>query len=936
MQEPILPDDEAEREADLFALLLLDTGPEERFDRITRAARRMFGAETVLISLVDRERQWFKSRQNLDVLETPRNISFCGHTILGDDIFVVENALNDARFADNPLVAGPPHIRFYAGAPLRGSNGYKIGTLCLIDSRPRAFPEQDRASLRDLAAWAESEVNSRIMDEATRMARADAEDIHQQMMLLEAVMESSDALIFVRDLDGRFLFSNDAYVRLFDRGGENFAGRHMSEIFPPTLVAEFRQRDLEVAASGISRREENFTEPGSGIRPHLVVRSPLRNQRGEVYGVCGVGTDLSQAKLIEAVMQEMNCKLAATTVFQQAVLNSANFSIISTDVDGVIRLFNVGAERMLGFSAAEVVGRKTLAILHDLGEIRARASALAVELGKPVEAGFEALVAKARISIADEHEWTYTRRDNSRFPAMVSMTALRDEQLGVTGFLAIAYDITERKQVESMKSEFISTVSHELRTPLTSIRGSLGLLTGGAVGVFPERARGLLDIAKNNCERLVRLINDILDIEKVESGNMRFEMRSQQLLPLVEQAIRDTQSYADEHQVRLVLRSADADAMVTIDADRIMQVILNLLSNAAKFSPAGSEVEVSLIPLASGIRLSVRDQGKGIAAEFRSRIFQKFSQGDSSDTRQKGGTGLGLSISKAIIDKHYGRIDFNSTPGQGSEFYFDLPQTTGLQSAVPSAGRILVCEDDSFIARSLCLTLAKGGFASDIASDAAEARILLANGHYDAMTLDLVLPGESGISLLNWIRSQEKYCALPVVVVSTSVEQANDHLAGATIGVIDWIEKPIDQARLLAALHHSARRDNGELPAVLYVEDDMDLAKVIRLTLELSFSVTHVATLAEARQALLRYRFGLILLDLHLPDGSGANLLADLPPQNAATPVVIFSAQESTQFAINNVHATLVKSRTSNEELLTTLQALIAHAAPANPCEDLK
>jgi PAS domain S-box-containing protein len=239
-------------------------------------------------------------------------------------------------------------------------------------------------------------------------------------------------------------------------------------------------------------------------------------------------------------------------------------------------------------------------------------------------------------------------------------------------------DITERKAIDRMKNEFISVVSHELRTPLTSIRGALGLIAGGAVGDLPTKMRSMIDIALKNSERLIRLINDILDIEKIESGQMIFSMQPTNLHSLVLQAIDANRAYGDQYGITFRYDTAFDPAWIMADADRIIQVITNLLSNAAKFSPAGSVVHVMIAPLnQSTIRLSVADQGPGIPDSFRHRIFQKFAQADSSSTRQQGGTGLGLSIAKAIIERHHGQIGFVSTIGSGTTFFVDLPEWRG-------------------------------------------------------------------------------------------------------------------------------------------------------------------------------------------------------------------------------------------------------------------
>jgi signal transduction histidine kinase len=234
-------------------------------------------------------------------------------------------------------------------------------------------------------------------------------------------------------------------------------------------------------------------------------------------------------------------------------------------------------------------------------------------------------------------------------------------------------DITERKEMERLKNEFIATVSHELRTPLTAIIGALGLLKKKAATDLPPDAAMFLSMAQQNSEQLAKLINDVLDLEKIESGLTAFHDEAVAVGPLLERAAALNMPYADKFDVRLELGQPLPDATVSGDADRLLQVMANLISNAVKFSPAGAVVAVTAEVRDGAARVAVADAGPGVPEEFRGRIFEKFAQADGSDTRRKGGTGLGLSICRAIVERMGGTIGYESAPGRGTVFYFDLP-----------------------------------------------------------------------------------------------------------------------------------------------------------------------------------------------------------------------------------------------------------------------
>lgn len=369
---------------------------------------------------------------------------------------------------------------------------------------------------------------------------------------------------------------------------------------------------------------------------------------------------------------ESRSKLEDSLKWRSAILESASIAVISTNSQGTISSFNKAAQQMLGYDAIEVVNRQSLVIFHDADELKSYAAELSNEMGNHLTSDFDALSLKPRLGVTSEQEWTYIHKNGNRIPISLAITVLRNYDGLILGFLCVAYDLTERKKMESLKNEFIATVSHELRTPLTSIRGALSLLVSGAIDNIPANATKLLVIANKNCDRLVRLINDFLDLEKIETGNMQFNFSAQSLLPIIEQSIQSMQSFASQFNVVFELILENDVGNVNVDADRISQVIVNLLSNAAKFSDAGRKVDILLSQKDNRVCFSVKNYGKGIPAEYNEKIFSKFVQ-VSENNKQRDGTGLGLSISKIIIEKHYGRIDFKSEKYGYTEFFFDLP-----------------------------------------------------------------------------------------------------------------------------------------------------------------------------------------------------------------------------------------------------------------------
>lgn len=706
----------------------------------------------------------------------------------------------------------------------------------------------------------------------------------------------------------RILVTNDRIIAAVRRGDLDGAGVIVKDA--ADQAPAFRARIDEAVAAEKALLAERQSATQATLRRIIWLLAGI----AALAALCGllaawamsrqVRTDQRRYRELERAKQESDASaraLAESQAQAQAVLDSARDPILVVGQDGVVELANRACGEAFGVAGGSLAGT-------DISEL------------VPALAG----------GAHPTGEVTVTRRDGSSFPAEISTGVFERDGRSVS--VCILRDMTERHRLDQLKNEFVSTVSHELRTPLTSIRGSLGLIVAGAAGGLPDKAKSLLEIAHKNSERLVGLVNDILDIEKIESGRMEFRHDRLEAGGLVEQAVEANQSYAAQHEVEYrITTRPDTPLPVQGDADRLIQVLTNLLSNAAKFSPAGSTVEVA-VELLAGLggrqaRISVRDRGAGIPEEFRSRIFQRFAQADASDVRRKGGTGLGLSIAKAIVERHGGRIGFEPAEGGGTCFWFTLPLLAEAPetAALPGDARrqVLICEDDADVATLLGLMIEQDGWRVDFARDAETALEKARTGQYDAMTVDLLLPGMDGITLIRQLRADPATAGLPIVVVSATAQDGKRELNGDAFNIVDWLDKPIEQLRLRAALRQAGLRSRNGRACILHVEDDDDVIEVVGAIVRDEAEIVPARSLQEGREKLAARRFDLVIIDVGLPDGSGLDLLETINARTPREPVLIFSAQDSSASYASAVSASLVKSRTDNEQLHQTITDLI-------------
>lgn len=491
-------------------------------------------------------------------------------------------------------------------------------------------PEADQLLATDLHVEATSRLMEALAESENRMRR-------RVELLADAVIET--------DADGALVFLNPAWVSLTGRTSHDCLGQPVGDFFP---------EDCRAAAEGVlADRTHEHQELTTRIThaDGRSVRVALTTSPISTGGVVAVLRNITR----EYEYQEELRKLSI-------VASSTSNLVVITDALGRVDWVNPAFEITTGYSLGEVRGRTPGSVLQ----------------GPDTD---QDAVARIRAAIREGHSVSEELLNYSKAGATywitLNLTPVRDANGVLERYISVQADITERKRIERMKNEFVSTVSHELRTPLTSISGAVGLLLGGAAGPLPDKADALLQLAQRNGERLTLLVNDLLDMERLAQGGMPIESEVHVLMPIVATAVNENQMFAGQHGVRLALVEECDDVLVEVDSLRLIQVLSNLLSNACKFAPADTSVDVHVARRDDRVRIDVRDHGPGVPEAFRDMVFEKFSQADGSDTRASGGTGLGLAISKELVEHMGGRIGYEPAEGGGALFFVDLPHTSG-------------------------------------------------------------------------------------------------------------------------------------------------------------------------------------------------------------------------------------------------------------------
>ncbi len=582
-------------------------------------------------------------------------------------------------------------------------------------------------------------------------------------------------------------------------------------------------------------------------------------------------------------LRESNAAFEQLVRKNELILNTAADGIFGLGLDYRLTFLNPAAAAMIGFSFEELQGRT----IHDaVHHTHADSTPYPADLCPDRQALEDGVAA----TVADDTFW---RKDGTSFSVEYSVTPMRDEEGRTLGAVVTFRDTTERRALQRLKDEFVSTVSHELRTPLTSIRGALGLLASGLVARSPEKAQRMLDIAVSNTDRLVRLINDILDIERIESARVTLTKTRCEPAILLRDSVDLMRPMAEKAGIRIDLASLETTP-VWADADRITQTITNLLSNAIKFSPAGSAISVSAAHGREGIVFRVSDHGRGIPADKLESVFERFQQVDASDSRDRGGSGLGLTICRSIVRQHGGELRVESVVGKGSTFSFSLPSAV-LQHdrAEPAAGaRVIVCDDDPSVRETLETMLQQHGYNVLTVDGGEELLREVRSFRPDVILLDLFMPVMGGWHALAALRNDPETAAIPVVILSGLSRDE----APAPFDLAGWVNKPLDEGTLIDTLEHALGL-GGRKARIMVAEDDFDLAGVIITSFERhGIAACHASTGREAMDMMGEQAPDILILDLALPEIDGFGVVEWMRTQERlrSVPLIVYSGGDPT------------------------------------------
>ncbi|WP_235040123.1 GAF domain-containing protein [Vreelandella profundi] len=860
MQAPNTPHNETQRLAALHALQVLDTPKQQAFERMTQLARDLFDVPIALVSLVDKERQWFKSHQGLDVCETSRELSFCAHAIAHDAPLVIEDTLQDERFFDNPLVGDLPHIRFYAGYPLRPTNGMAIGTLCLIDSQPRLFSERDVKLLGSLAGQVEELLRQhQLQAELTRTASH-----------FEALFTKSATAKIRIDHTGIIIGINPFALALLGYVEAELIGQNVAMLTPPNIAAQhdsFISRYIqggEPTVIGRGREVEALHKSGHHIPVHLAINA-IHDDQGAVVEFLGVLTDLTgiydanrrirkEENLLKVLHQGITDYQALMsgerlwTFLMEALreLTDSDYALIGevmpTDTTNALKIHAItdlswseeskhlmeqlrsgnmtltNPNSLLGrvFASGDVIMTNDVYRHTKRGGFPSGHPRIDNYLGVPIFNGGQLI---GMFAIANSKQplnqalldWLQPFTDTCAL--LINLYRQMAERDQVMSDLGAARDLAEK--ANQAKSEFLSSMSHELRTPLNAIIGFSQLLGKARRDPLSDKQQRQVGQIEKSGQHLLSLINEVLDLARIEAGHVPLSIEPILIQNVLDDACSTLEATIEAAGITLTCLPFSEPWYVAADYTRTKQVLLNLLSNAIKYNRQHGTISIAAEALDTELRISIIDSGTGIAIERQHELFEPFNRLDAEHGSIEG-TGIGLAITRELVERMQGRIGVTSHPDIGSTFWFTLPITERDTSEEPasafkSAGanaslqhqfQLLYIEDNPANQRLMEDILEEFSHVRLQTVASAELGLeIMRHSPPDLVLMDIHLPGMNGFQALDIMQQDPQLKHIKVIALSANAME-RDRSYGLAAGFKDYLTKPIDIDKLTLTLNH--------------------------------------------------------------------------------------------------------------------------------------
>lgn len=786
MAEYPVPENEAGRLKTLHGFDILYTQPESQYDGITKIISEICQAPVSLVCLIDENRQWFKSKIGLDIQETPRNISFCQYAIMDDGLFTVEDAERDIRFKNNPLVVDSPQIRFYAGMPLRTTDGFNIGTLCVMDSKPKILsPSQKDA----LSALAKQVVHLLELKKANQA-------LEKTQKTISNFFKLSLDLLCIADKKGYFININPSFEKILGYSESELLSRPFIDFVHPDDVNNtldvMKRLNLGEDCTDFINRYRKI----SGEYIYISWHATTDMDTGLIYAAA---RDITEEMRHSREIYDLNSALEQSAI------------VARTDHRGIITYVDDNFCRISKYAREELLGKN-----HRIVNSGYHSKEVFKNMWETITSG---KVWKGEIK--------NRAKDGTYYWVDATIVPLRDVETNRQHYIAVRYEITDKKEYEEKLKEtndrlnqairfkdiFLANMSHEIRTPMNAIIGFSNLLSNTELNHEQKEYLHSITVASKN---LLVIINDILDLSKIEAGKIILENEVISIQEIMESSLKFSEQKASEKGIQLILKTdKKVPAAVRGDSVRLTQILVNLISNAVKFTERGS-VEVSAdvagrTGLKTEILFCVKDTGIGIPAEKIETIFERFEQASASTTRKYGGTGLGLSIVKMLVELHKGTIDVESAEGKGSSFRFRISYSIADESHLLKAYtlerqksrileglHILVAEDNELNQKLVTKYLTGQGASVKLALNGIKCLELLHTARFDVILMDLHMPEMDGYEASKTIRNSYR---IPIPIIACTADtMAGEKEKCFQAGMNGYIAKPYSEDELINAI----------------------------------------------------------------------------------------------------------------------------------------